>query len=109
MQGELVTIVDAENRVIGSAPKSRMRKERLIHRASFILVFNDTGEMFVQKRTMTKDIYPGLWDVAAGGVVLADESFTLSAELELGASGASPQAARAWSQRSFGSPCGCLS
>jgi len=32
---------------------------------------------------MSKDLYPGCWDVAAGGVVLADESYEQSAAREL--------------------------
>jgi 8-oxo-dGTP pyrophosphatase MutT (NUDIX family) len=32
---------------------------------------------------MIKDIYPGYWDVAAGGVVLAGESYEQSASREL--------------------------
>jgi 8-oxo-dGTP pyrophosphatase MutT (NUDIX family) len=60
-----------------------MRAQRLIHRACYILVFNGRRELFVQKRTMTKDIYPGHWDIAAGGVVLADESYAESAKREL--------------------------
>jgi len=57
-QEEIVTIVDEENRVVGAAPRSRMRADGLPHRATYILVFNDEGELFVQKRTTVKDIYP---------------------------------------------------
>ena len=60
-----------------------MRQHRLIHRAAYILVFNEADCLFIQKRTMTKDIYPGYWDLAAGGVVLADESYEDAAEREL--------------------------
>ncbi|MBU0730939.1 MAG: NUDIX domain-containing protein [Proteobacteria bacterium] len=60
-----------------------MRQKRLTHRASYILVFNRAGELFIQKRTTTKDIYPGYYDVAAGGVVLAGETYEESAEREL--------------------------
>ncbi len=80
---EMVQIVDRDNRELGAAPRSLMRRQRLIHRASYILVFNQAGEIFVQQRTETKDIYPGYWDVAAGGVVLAGESYEQSAIREL--------------------------
>ncbi len=81
---EIVQIVDRKNRITGSCPRSVMRAERHIHRACYILVFNKKGELFVQKRTVGKDIYPGYWDVAAGGVVLAGESYQEAAERELG-------------------------
>ena len=80
---EIITIVDADNTIVGSATRREMRTKGLPHRASYILVFNSMGELFVQKRTMSKDIYPGYYDVATGGVVLADESYDLSAKREL--------------------------
>ncbi|MBW2484328.1 MAG: NUDIX hydrolase, partial [Deltaproteobacteria bacterium] len=70
-EDEIVLIVNMKNKVTGSAPRHEMRAKGLPHRAAYILVFNSTGELFVQKRTMSKDIYPGHYDIAAGGVVLA--------------------------------------
>jgi len=90
---EIVQIVDRDNREIEALPRHIMREKGLIHRACYILVFNDKHEVFLQKRTDTKDVYPSCWDVAAGGVVLAGESYEKSAvrELaeELGVSGVS--------------------
>lgn len=80
---EMVQIVDRDNREIEALPRHLMRSRGLIHRATYILVFNSRQELFVQKRTVTKDIYPGYWDVAAGGVVLAGESYEDSAIREL--------------------------
>ncbi len=80
---EIVQIVDQDDQEIAAVTRAMMRTQRLIHRASYILVFNRAGELYVQKRTMTKDIYPGYWDVAAGGVVLAGESYEQSARREL--------------------------
>ncbi len=80
---EIVEIVDRDNNSIGAVSRRIMRQQGLIHRASYILVFNRSGELFVQKRTMSKDIYPGFWDLAAGGVVLAGESYEESAKREL--------------------------
>ena len=80
---EIIQIVDQDNREIAAIARGLMREQHLIHRASYILVFNAAGQLFVQKRTMSKDIYPGYWDVAAGGVVLAGESYEESAEREL--------------------------
>ncbi len=80
---EIVAIVDETNRVTGQASRAEMRAGKLIHRACYILVFNSLGELFVQKRTLSKDIYPGFYDVAAGGVVLAGESYEESAWREL--------------------------
>ncbi len=80
---EIVAIVDETNRVVGAAPRWKMRAKLLAHRATYILVFNHSGRLFLQKRTKTKDIYPGCFDVAAGGVVLEGETYEESAKREL--------------------------
>jgi 8-oxo-dGTP pyrophosphatase MutT (NUDIX family) len=80
---EIVQIVDKDNNETGNVPRHEMRSKGLPHRAAYILVFNCTGELFVQKRTMSKDIYPGYYDIAAGGVVLAGESYDQAAVREL--------------------------
>ena len=80
---ELVTIVDEENNEVGVLPRKKMRAGRLPHRATYILVFNSQDELYVQKRTQTKDVFPGYYDVAAGGVVLAGESYEEGAVREL--------------------------
>ncbi|GIX48842.1 MAG: NUDIX hydrolase [Candidatus Tectimicrobiota bacterium] len=80
---ELVTIVDEHNRVVGVAPRREMRARRLPHRSTYILVFNPCGELYVHRRTLTKDIFPGYYDPAVGGVVLAGESYEEGARREL--------------------------
>ena len=80
---ELVLIVDENNRDVGTALRARVRAERLIHRCTYVFVFNSAGELFVQTRTLTKDIYPGYLDLAAGGVIAAGESYDNGARREL--------------------------
>ena len=80
---EIVVIVDEHNNVVGAAPRREMRANRWPHRSTYVLVFNTSGELYVQKRTMTKDVFPGYYDIAAGGVVLAGESYERGAEREL--------------------------
>jgi isopentenyldiphosphate isomerase len=80
---EIVVIVNEHNHVVGTAPRREMRAKRLPHRSTYILVFNSQGELYVQKRTLIKDVFPGYFDVAAGGVVLAGETYEQGAEREL--------------------------
>ena len=80
---EIVIIVDEQNNVVGAMPRREMRSARLPHRATYILVFNSRGELYVQKRTHTKDVFPGCYDVTAGGVVLTGESYEEGAVREL--------------------------
>jgi 8-oxo-dGTP pyrophosphatase MutT (NUDIX family) len=80
---EIVAIVDEDNRVVGAAPRREMRARGLPHRSTYVLVFNRAGEVFVHRRTRSKDVFPGYWDPAAGGVVLAGESYEAGARREL--------------------------
>lgn len=80
---EIVAIINEHNQVIGAVPRREMRAHNLPHRASFVLVFNPRSELYVQRRTMAKDIYPGRYDPATGGVVLAGESYEDNATREL--------------------------
>ena len=83
MVEEIVSIVDCANRVVGELPRPQMRRQGEMYRVTHILVFNAAGEILVQRRTDGKDQYPGLLDLAAGGVVLAGESYEQSAAREL--------------------------
>jgi isopentenyldiphosphate isomerase len=80
---ELVDIVDEADAVVRQAPRAEMRRERLRHRSVYILVFNSKREIFIHRRTATKDVYPSYWDVAVGGVVAAGEDYDDGARREL--------------------------
>jgi isopentenyldiphosphate isomerase len=88
---EEVALYDETGRVSGSAPRSVMRARNLRHAASSVVVRDPTGRIYLHRRTTTKDVYPGLLDFAAGGVVLAGEDPDVGAvreaEEELGVSG----------------------
>lgn len=80
---ELVEIVDRDGTVTSIVPRAQMRKERLRHRSVFIAVTNDDGDLLVHRRADHKDVWPGWWDIAVGGVVGCDESFDDAARREL--------------------------
>ena len=80
---ERVAWVDEQDRPLGGVPRAELRERGLIGRASFILLFNSRGELCVHRRTLSKALYPGYWDVAAGGMVGPDESYAEAAAREL--------------------------
>ena len=65
------------------APRSEMRKDSLIHRASYVIIVNSKKEILIQQRSNNKDLYPGYYDPTTGGVVRAGESFEDNAVREL--------------------------
>jgi isopentenyldiphosphate isomerase len=65
---ELFPIVDEEGMVIDKATRGECHGgARLLHPVVHLHVFNNTGEIFLQKRPEWKDIQPGKWDTAVGG------------------------------------------
>jgi isopentenyldiphosphate isomerase len=80
---ELVEHVDTDGTVIEVVTRRRMRAENLLHRSVAIIVQASDGRLLVHRRADDKDVYPGYWDLAAGGVVAAGEPSDLAAEREL--------------------------
>ncbi|MEQ7919823.1 NUDIX hydrolase [Xanthomonas sp. WHRI 1810A] len=80
---EHIAWVDRNDELLGALPRVDLRERGLIGRGTFILLFNSAGELCVHRRTLSKATYPGYWDVAAGGMVQADETYAESAAREL--------------------------
>ncbi len=80
---ELVDWVDEDDRVIGVVTRRRMRAENLRHRSVAVIVTSDDGRLLVHRRSPAKDMYPGWWDIGAGGVVGAGETHADAAMREL--------------------------
>ena len=64
-------------------PRSQVHREGRQHRAVHILVFNARGEVFLQKRSQTKDTFPGAWDSSSSGHVDSGEDYDAAAAREL--------------------------
>jgi isopentenyldiphosphate isomerase len=60
-----------------------MRASGVMHRAVHILVFDESGRLFLQKRSLHKDLNPGLWDTSAADHVDAHEDYASGAAREL--------------------------
>jgi len=80
---ELVEVLDDDGSVLEVVPRWRMRAENLRHRAAYLLVTGRDGRLLLHQRSDTKDLWPGRWDLAAGGVVAAGESWDDAARREL--------------------------
>jgi 8-oxo-dGTP pyrophosphatase MutT (NUDIX family) len=80
---ELVAHYDAAGAMVGRVARSVMRAHNLWHAASSVVVRDRLGRIYLHRRTATKDVYPGLLDFAAGGVVLAGEDPANGAVREL--------------------------
>ena len=80
---ELICWVDEHDNPLGALVRSDLRQRGLIGRCTFIFLFNSAGELCVHRRTLSKALYSGFWDTAAGGMVADGESYAESAAREL--------------------------
>ena len=73
---EWFPVVDEEGIVKGSAPRSVCHdgKSKLLHPVVHLHLFNPEGKLFLQKRSLKKDIQPGKWDTSVGGHISPGES-----------------------------------
>ena len=55
---DMFDVVDASDRVIRQERRSVVHKEGLMHRAIHVFVFNAAGQIYLQRRSMTKDSAP---------------------------------------------------
>ena len=76
-------MVDEHDHVVEVVTRRRMRAENLRHRAVYILVTDSAGRLLIHRRSDAKDVWPGRWDVAAGGVLGAGERYDSAARREL--------------------------
>lgn len=83
MSEEIFDIVNERDEVVGQATRAEVHAQGLMHRAVHVLVFNRRGEVFLQKRSLSKDRSPGLWDSSASGHVDSGESYDACAVREL--------------------------
>ncbi len=83
MQNERLPIVDENDQIIGHQPRWQVHEQGWRHRAVHILVFNSQNQIFMQKRSLLKDLNKGLWDTSAAGHVDPDENYRQAAQREL--------------------------
>lgn len=72
---ELFPIIDEQGNTIGKATRKECHNgSKLLHPVIHLQIFNEQGELYLQKRSMDKDIQPGKWDTAVGGHIDYGES-----------------------------------
>lgn len=80
---ERVDLVDEDDRIVATVTRADVRRRQLLHRCTYVLVRNRAGEIVIHRRTVSKDVFPGAYDMFAGGVCAAGESYEGCASREV--------------------------
>ncbi|MDB6055943.1 MAG: Nudix hydrolase [Verrucomicrobiales bacterium] len=83
MAEEIFDVVNGCDEVVHQETRKNVHRLGLKHRAVHIMVFNHKGHCFLQKRSMTKDTFPGTWDSSSSGHVDTGEHYDQCAIREL--------------------------
>lgn len=89
MKEEWFPLINEKGETIGKATRKECHSgSKLLHPVVHLHVFNSNGDLYLQKRSMNKDIQPGKWDTAVGGHVdfgeTIDEALHREVREELG-------------------------
>src|SRR5579862_4268708 len=80
---EIFDIVNERDEVIGREKRKLVHQLGYKHRAVHVMVYNSRGKVFLQKRSMSKDTFPGAWDSSASGHLDRGEEYDACAIREV--------------------------
>ena len=81
---ELIDILTPEGKPTGEiALKSEAHKKGLFHATVHIWLFTSDEKIVLQKRALSKKVFPGLWDISVAGHIAAGENVLNSAIREV--------------------------
>ncbi|WP_455643390.1 NUDIX hydrolase [Parabacteroides sp.] len=96
MKEEWFPLVNEEGETIGKATRKECHSgSKILHPVVHLHIFNEAGDLYLQKRSMNKDIQPGKWDTSVGGHIdygeTVEEALRREVREELGITGFVPQ------------------
>mgnify|MGYP001471383996 CR=1 FL=1 len=81
---ELIDIVDENGNYTGkTCLKSEAHKNGYFHPTIHIWLYTPDQQILLQKRALTKKVFPGLWDISVAGHIAAGEDIKIAAIIEI--------------------------
>lgn len=81
---ELIDILTPKGKPTGkTALKSEAHKNGWFHATVHIWLFTSDEKILLQKRALTKKVFPGLWDISVAGHISTGEDIITSAKREV--------------------------
>ena len=83
MEEEIIYVVNEKNQFVRKTTRKEVMEKGLLHRHARVIIVNKDEKLLVQKRSLSKDKYPGYWDVGVAGTVKEGDSYESTAMHEL--------------------------
>lgn len=81
---ELFAVVDRNDNIVGYKTRKECHSDKsLTHRSVSIVLFNNEGRVLLQKRSVTKDKWPGYYTVSVSGHVTRGHTTEETAHREM--------------------------
>jgi len=80
---ELIEFVDEDCQSLGILPRGEVHALGVFHKSVHIFLFNSKGEIYLQKRGLDREEFPGLWSSSASGHIDPGEPLAYCAQREL--------------------------
>ncbi len=80
---ELVDVIDDVDRVIAQKPLEECLRLGILHRAVSVFLWNSRNQIYVQRRSLHDELFPGYWTASCTGHVSAGEDYFEAAVREL--------------------------
>lgn len=77
---EIIDAVDKTGRVVGRISRVEAHLKGIPHKAVNIVVFNSKGEIYIQRRSKNKSVFPLFWDISASETLKSGESYKEAAK-----------------------------
>lgn len=83
-QRELFIVVDKNDQILGHRTRFECHHDKsLIHRAGGVVIYNQKGEILLQKRSQYKDLNPGFFTISCSGHIGKGETYQKAVSREL--------------------------
>ena len=81
---EWFPLVNEAGETVGKATRRTCHNgSKLLHPVVHLHIYNRAGDLYLQKRSVRKDIQPGKWDTAVGGHVDLGETIEMALRREV--------------------------
>lgn len=82
-EAEILAVVDEDDERVDEAPRGTVHDDELRHRAVHVLLSDEQGSLWLQKRSQTKRTSPSRWTSSASGHVPTGEDPREAAQREI--------------------------